>query len=165
MALHEGEFELRDKIKELIRGKKFDELESLWLSVVEGPPLSVMLHEAIARYLLNRGELGRMGEMYSLLLSTRNETGQQQQVIDIARALLDIEPGLVFLRQHIIQAYSSMHSDRPEERIAQFIEISSLDEAQDLIRAMAKFEDLIGQAELHSSPLRSPVLTAQCQEY
>ncbi len=147
MALHEGEFELRDKIKELIRGKKFDELESLWLSVVEGQPLSVMLHEAIARYLLNRGELGRMGEMYSLLLSTRNETGQQQQVIDIARALLDIEPGLVFLRQHIIQAYKGMHSDRPEERIEQFVEISALDEGQDLVRAMAKFEDLIGASK------------------
>lgn len=145
--MHQSEFELRDKIKELIRSKKFDELDNLWITVVEGPPLSILLHEAIGRFLLNRKEHGRLGEMYSILLTQRNAGGHHQQVLGIARALLELEPGLVFLRPHVIEAFKGVYSDRPAERLKQYVELAGLDESNDLTRAMAKFEDLVGASK------------------
>jgi len=145
--LHQSEFELRDKIKELIRSKKFDELDTLWISVVEGPPLSILLHEAIGRFLLNRKEHGRLGEMYSILLTQRNAGKHHQQVIGIARALLELEPGLVFLRPHVIEAFKGIYGDRPAEKLQQYVELAGLDETSDLTRSMAKFEDLVGASK------------------
>jgi len=143
--LQEAEVELREQLKDFIRHKKWQQADDLWLQVVEGERRTAAFHQSVARFLLNKKEIGKLQEFYNLLLSQRNETGDHQAVIDVAEALLDLDPTLGFLRPQLITAVEGLQKDRDPERVKEILLISGLDgEAPDLGRALARVDELLG---------------------
>jgi transcription elongation factor GreA len=143
--LQEAEVELREQLKDFIRHKKWEQADDLWLQVVEGERRSAAFHQSVARFLLNKKEIGKLQEFYNLLLSTRNDNGDHAAVIDVAEALLDLEPTLGFLRPQLIRAVEGLHKDRDPERLKEILLISGLDgEAPDLGKALARVDELLG---------------------
>ncbi len=145
--MQEIELELRDRIKDLVRAKKYDELEEAWLQVLEDDR-SVMFHESLVRYLSNRKELERIVDLYTTLLTQSNESGRHQYALDVADVLLEFNPSASFLRSHLIEGVRGLHADRDPDRMAEFLRISGLDgETPDLSKAMAKLDDLLGASK------------------
>lgn len=143
-----AEQEMRDRIKELIRGKKFDELEELWLEIVDGDVRSDSFHQSVARYLFNKKELGRLADLYGTLLAQRNKEGKNRRVLEIATVLLDFDPLLEFLRPHLVEAVKALYADRGESTVADFLRVSGLGgDAPNLKQALARLEDLAGASK------------------
>src|SRR5690606_13212677 len=114
------------QIKDLIRSKKYDELEETWLKIVEGEPHSLSFHQSVARYLINRKELDRLATLYNILLTQRNKDGQHALVLEIGEMLLEFDPTLQFLRPHLIDAVKGRYADRDPQHVAEYIRLSGL---------------------------------------
>ncbi|MBX3730664.1 MAG: GreA/GreB family elongation factor [Candidatus Sumerlaeia bacterium] len=143
--MQEVEQELRDQIKDLIRARKFGDLETLWLTIIEEPARSLGFHQSVIRYLFNRKETDRLAELYSVLITQRAEQGNIQQARAVAALILEQDPTAEFLRPVLINLVKITYADRDPERVAEFLRLSGLDgETPNLRQALDRLEDLFG---------------------
>ncbi|MDK2972960.1 MAG: hypothetical protein PWP23_2715 [Candidatus Sumerlaeota bacterium] len=143
--MQEDEQELRDQIKDLIRAKKYDELESVWLQIAEDSARSLNFHESVIRYLHNRKELERLAELYTVLINLRLDQGNTTQALAVSNLILEVEPTAEFLRPLLIRTLKAIYADRDEARVAELLRLSGLDgETPNLQQALSRAEDLFG---------------------
>lgn len=143
--MQEVEREYHDRIKELVRAKKNDELDELWLTIVEDGVRSHNFHESVVRYFLNRKEEERLQSMYELLLSARIKSGDFQHALELLELLLVPNPNQELFRPYIVDALKGVHSESEPENIAEYLRISGLDgETPNLLQALRSFEELVG---------------------
>ncbi|MCB2154446.1 transcription elongation factor GreA [bacterium] len=146
--MQESDIQLYERLRDLVRAKKFDELDEAWLQVVEGEPRAAAFHERFARYLVNKKQLDRLGDLYSVLLDQRNSSGAHDRVFDIAEILLGMNEELEFLRPHLVTAAKGVHKDREPERVEEFLRISGLGgETPNIGGALSRFQDLAGASK------------------
>jgi len=146
--MQEQEQQIRDQIRDLMRAKKYDELDTLWLEVIDGEEYSLSFHEAVIRYLINRKEMERLREMYGDFAEQAIEKERFDHCLNILIVVLQHDPAYTALRRHMMAALRGNNPERNEERMDEFFRISGLDgDTPDLIGALRKVEDLLGAAK------------------
>jgi transcription elongation factor GreA len=142
--LQEQEQQLRDQIRDLMRAKKSDDLDKLWLEVIEGEPKTISFHENVIRYFVNKKEMERLRQLYALFAEHSLAQSRFQHTIDVLSVLLQHDPQFTALRRHFIQAIRGLHPERAD-RLDEMFRISELDgDSPDIMAAMTKLEELLG---------------------
>ncbi|MEQ8820965.1 MAG: GreA/GreB family elongation factor [Sumerlaeia bacterium] len=142
------DLELRDKIKDLVRGKKYEQLEELWLEVADGPNLDVEFHEWMARYLSAKELPELLQSLYTDLIKTRNEQGRHDHALEVQRALLSRDNMLEFLRFPLMETLRGLHSERDATHLNEiFREAGFTTDTPDLKKILRRFDDLIGASK------------------
>lgn len=145
--MQEQEQQLRDQIRDLMRAKKHDELDTLWLEVLVSEPKSLSFHEGVIRYLINKKEMERLREMYSMFAEQSVAKERYQHTIDVLSLLLQYDPAYTALRRYFMQAVRGLHADRGD-RLDEIFRISELDsDSRDIMTAMTKVEELLGASK------------------
>ncbi|MGF1571624.1 MAG: GreA/GreB family elongation factor [Sumerlaeia bacterium] len=145
--MQEQEQQLLDQIRDLMRAKKYDELDTLWLEVLVSEPKTLSFHESVIRYLMNKKEVERVREMYGLFAEQSVAQDRFQHTIDVLSLLLQYDPAYTALRRYFMQSVRGLHADRGD-RLDEIFRISELDsDSPDIMASMSKVEELLGASK------------------
>lgn len=136
---------LSDKILDAIAGKRWSQLDELWINVIDAPPPPLHFHEPIVTRLIRKHQTERLSAMYVTFVEQRLSNGDAEHSLRLMELMLSVEPALEFLRDPLVRALKALHSDRDPARLQEFFEVSGLaGETPDLRKCLAKFDELLG---------------------
>lgn len=132
--------ELRE-IVDLAKRRRYSDLEERWLELAEDPPDEIRFYDSMARALLKNEARDRLTELAPLMAGALVEKNRPAEAVALARTVWRYAPDLAALGEPTVEALRRLHGDRPN--FQSFTVSAGLDRRSDLLRALARFEELL----------------------
>ncbi|MDI6736495.1 MAG: GreA/GreB family elongation factor [bacterium] len=118
---------LKEQLQQAMESKKYDQIEDIWLSLMELSPNDVPFFYSTANWLVRHGEKERACVLLLLLMENFKEKGDFLQVLEILKKIAvfsSIEKSDKSVRQELINCYQVLLKDHPQKR--ELIETSGI---------------------------------------
>lgn len=139
--------EQADALIELINMKKWPELQEAWTGVVQTAPQPVDFHLHIVSRLIRKKHLSELESLYGALLQELLTKKAEDAALELVRMILRLKPDAAFLLDPLRTILKRQHSERPAERVEEFLRLAGLVAGGgNIAQALAKFENLAGVA-------------------
>lgn len=137
----------REQIYELINYKKWDELQELWLEVMESVPQPITFHQPLVTRLIRKKHFDWLESLYGSLLEELLTRKLAESAFELIRLILRGKPDAAFVIGPLGRALRLIHADRPAERLENYLTISGLTQpSANIPAAIARFEEFLGAA-------------------
>lgn len=137
----------REQIYELINYKKWDELQELWLEVMESVPQPITFHQPLVTRLIRKKHFDWLESLYGSLLEELLTRSLAEPAFELIRLILRGKPDAAFVITPLGRALRMIHSDRPAERLENYLTVSGLTQpSANIPAAIVRFEEFLGAA-------------------
>jgi transcription elongation factor GreA len=136
---------LETELRQKIRRKKLDEVESAWAERAEESPRDLDWFLEVAREMRAAKALPQMADLLSYLVDALGVAGAWEEAFDALREGIALSPRNKDLRRKAIEAARTRYADR--DSVDDTLAVFDLEEAEDPLRAFDEMRDWLRFAE------------------